>query len=85
MKIRSGLLALFLTSQAQAVPQPDGSEYKRSDTQMLSNQINALKRELVEQIKQLDPNSKQAEPSAQSAEPIDLPDFLAHKAGSQLN
>jgi hypothetical protein len=60
------------------------AKFKRSDTQMLSNQINALKRELVDQIKQLNLTSKQPEPAA-PAEPIDLPSFLRHKTTNQLN
>jgi hypothetical protein len=60
------------------------AQYKRSDTQMLSNQIRRITSELRDEIRKLNPTSKQSEPTAPT-EPIDLPNPLMHKPVKQLN
>jgi hypothetical protein len=48
------------------------AQYKRSDTQMLSNQIRRITSELRDEIRKINPTSKQPEP-------IDIPRFLPSK------
>jgi hypothetical protein len=58
------------------------AQYKRSDAQMLSNQIRRITSELRDEIRKLNPNNKRLQ---EPTEPSDLPNPLMHKPVKQLN